>query len=87
MSRYAKDLAERVLSTYVQVYLGLWIASGIGIEFVTDLSSADKALVATLPTALSVLKGLLAKTVSDPDSASLANVPAVVVSADPEVHL
>ncbi len=75
--RYIRDLVERVLSTYAQSFLGLLIASGFGVDGVLDLSLVVKAAVAALPAALSLLKGLLARTVGDKESASLAKPPIV----------
>ncbi|MCA1571947.1 MAG: holin [Chloroflexi bacterium] len=73
--RYIRDLAERVISTYAQAFLGLLLASGFGVDGVLDLSIAVKAAVAAIPAALSVLKGLLARSVGDKESASLAVPP------------
>ena len=70
-SLYFRDLAERVGFTYLEAYLGLWLASGLGVEFVTDLSSADKALVSLLPTLLAVVKGLLARQVGSDRTAAV----------------
>jgi hypothetical protein len=75
--RYVRDLAERVLSTYVQAFLGLLLASGFGVDGVLDLSLVVKAGVAALPAALSLVKGLLARGVGDKESASLAPPPIV----------
>ena len=69
-ARYLLDIAERSAATYAEVYLGLWLASGLGVEFLTDLSSADKALTATLPTLLAVAKGVLARGVGSADTAA-----------------
>ena len=75
--RFIRDIAERVLSTYVQAFLGLLLASGFGVDGVLDLSLVVKAGVAALPAALSLVKGLLARTVGDKESASLAKPPIV----------
>lgn len=75
--RYVVDLAERVLSTYVQAFLGLLLASGFGVDGVLDLSLVVKAGIAALPAALSLVKGLLARGVGDSQSASLAKPPIV----------
>lgn len=72
----ALDVVERTLWTYVQAYLGLWIASGVGISAIADLSMADKALVSVLPAVLAVVKGLAASRVGATDSA--ATLPADV---------
>jgi len=73
--RYLRDLAERVLSTYAQAFIGLLLASGFGVDGVLDLSSLRKAAIAAIPAALSLAKGLLARTVGDEESASLAKPP------------
>ncbi len=75
--RFVRDIAERVLSTYVQAFLGLLLASGFGVDGVLDLSLVVKAGIAALPAALSLVKGLLARTVGDKESASLAKPPIV----------
>lgn len=78
--RYVLDLLERVTATYLEVYLGLWIASGLGVQFLTDLSHAEKALTALLPTLLAVVKGLLARTRGS------ANTAAMLPAADDTPH-
>lgn len=75
--RFIRDIAERVLSTYVQAFLGLLLASGFGVDGVLDLSLVVKASIAALPAALSLVKGLLATQVGDSQSASLAKPPIV----------
>lgn len=55
--RQIKDVAERVIATYLQVFLGLWMAAGpAGLDF----GAAKSAAVAAAPAALSALKGWLA---------------------------
>lgn len=76
--RFFRDLSERVIATYAQAFLGLLLASGFGVDGVLDLSIVVKAGIAAIPAALSVLKGLIARSVGDKESASLA-VPPVVV--------
>lgn len=76
-SRFIRDLVERVLSTYAQAFLGLLLASGFAVDGVVDLSLVVKAAVAAVPAALSLLKGLLARSVGDKGSASLATPPVV----------
>lgn len=74
-ARFIRDLVERVGSTYVQAFLGLLLASGFAVDGVVDLSLVVKAAVAALPAALSLVKGLLARSVGDRESASLAKPP------------
>ncbi len=59
------DALERVLSTYVQVFLGLLIASGV-----TGLDAVQSAALAAIPAALSALKAVIASRFGDPDTAS-----------------
>jgi hypothetical protein len=64
MSPFFRDAAERVISTYLQVFLGLLITSGV-----TDVSAVQAAALAAVPAALSALKAVIAKRFGDPDSA------------------
>lgn len=73
--RFLRDLAERVGATYVQAFLGLLLASGFGVDGTVELSVVVKAAIAAIPAALSLLKGLLARSVGDRESASLAAPP------------
>ena len=75
--RYIRDLAERVGATYLQALIGLLLLSGFGVDGVLDLSSVRKAAIAAIPAALSLVKGLLARSVGDRESASLAKPPIV----------
>lgn len=68
MSRYLADLAERVAATYATAFLGLLLANGFDL---TDLSAVKAAAIASLPAALAVIKGVLAKVVGDPGTAAL----------------
>lgn len=70
-----KDLLERAISTYVQVFLGLLGAANFGFEQLADLSVVKTCAVAALPAGLSVLKGLAAAKLPFGDkSASLLRV-------------
>jgi hypothetical protein len=70
--RYALDLAERVLSTFVQAFLGALVAGGwFDIGAIGDLSIVQKAAAAGIVAVLALGKGLVAKVVGRPDSASL----------------
>ena len=66
---WIKDAIERVVSTYVQVFLGLLIAGGTN---AINIGTAKAAAIAAIPAALSVLKAILARQFGDPESASLA---------------
>lgn len=70
-----KDLLERAISTYVQVFLGLLGAANAGFDQLSDLSVVKTCAVAALPAALSVIKGLAAAKLPFGDkSASLLKV-------------
>lgn len=71
MSNYAKDLVERVVSTYIVTLLGLAIAGWADVKGISSLSFLGTAALAAIPAALSVLKGGLAKFTGNPESASL----------------
>lgn len=62
MSKYGpifwRDLAERVIATYVQSVIGLLLVSGV-----TDLAVVQSAAVAAIPAALSALKAFIAERV------------------------
>lgn len=62
MSKFAKDLAERVLWTAVQAGLAV---------LAVEVTNLDYAWVPAATVALAVAKGLVAKKVGDPDSAAL----------------
>lgn len=71
--RFIVDLVERTASTYVETFLGLLLASGLDIAApVTRMAIIEKAAVAAVPAALTVLKAGLAKLRGNGDSASLA---------------
>lgn len=73
MKKFWKDLAERTISTYVQVFLGLLIAGGVfGTDGAIDMSAGKAAAVSAIPAALAVVKGLIASQFGEEDSASLA---------------
>lgn len=68
---FLRDLAERVIATYVEVFLGLVIVSGFS-NGVVDVSALQAAAVSALPAALVVIKSWAARYRGDPDSASLS---------------
>lgn len=63
---YLKSLAELVFLTYALAFLGLLTADGFD---VTDVSAVKAAAVASIPAALAVLYGAVAKLVGDRNSA------------------
>lgn len=62
------DMLERALFTFVEVFLGAWVATGA--DWV-NLSGAKAAAVAGLAAALSVVKSGLASTVGTRGTASM----------------
>ena len=54
-----KDILERAISTYAQTFLGLWTASGVGVDM-GGMSTLKLAALGGLPAALSVIKSALA---------------------------
>ena len=54
-----KDILERAISTYIQTFLGLWTASGVGVDM-GGLSTLKLAALGGLPAALSVIKSAVA---------------------------
>lgn len=63
---YLKSLTELVLTTYVFSLLGLITANGFDI---TDLGAVKAAAVASIPAALAVLYGAVARLVGNGNSA------------------
>lgn len=76
MRRWLADTAERTVATYLQVFVGLLIAAGIGTPHVDTLSVAMTAAVSAIPAALAVLKAALASRFGAADSASLVTADA-----------
>lgn len=64
--KYLKSLAELVLVTYATAFLGLLAADGFDL---TSISALKAAAVASLPAAVSVLYGAVAKLKGNQDSA------------------
>lgn len=71
MPKFLIDLSERTVATYLEVFIGLLIASAF-FDGVVDLSVVQSAAVAALPAGLAVVKGALSRYLGDPDSASAA---------------
>jgi hypothetical protein len=67
-TRYFAALVERVAATYAVSFLGLVLA---GTASLTDLSSVKDAAIASLPAALQVVYGVLAKFVGDPNTPAM----------------
>lgn len=66
MSRVVLDVIERTLAAYVTTFLGLLLAANFDL---TDLSALKAAAVASIPAALSVVKGAIGAAVGDPRTA------------------
>lgn len=75
--RYIRDLTERALRTYVQTFIGLLMAAGFAADGTIDLSVLGTAAVSAIPAVLSLIMSLLARSVGDSESASLAKPPIV----------
>lgn len=75
---YAKDLAERIVMTWVQAFLGTLVVSGwFSVDAVTNLSIAQKAAVAGVAAVIALVKGLVVKAVGigDPATAGVVTLP------------
>ena len=66
--KYARDLLERVLSTFAAAVLAIVAVNGADL---TNLGLWKGAALAGAAAVLSLLKGLLAKKSGDPESAGL----------------
>jgi hypothetical protein len=64
------DTAERVLVTFAESAIGVWVLAGPGDLFSLDV--AEGAAAAGLIAGLSLLKSILAAGIGNKDSASLA---------------
>lgn len=67
MPRVFLDVAERTIAAYVTTFLGLLLATGFDL---TDLSAVKAAAIASIPAALSVLKGVIGVFVGDSSTAA-----------------
>lgn len=72
MNRFLLDVVERTVATYATTFLGLLLASGFDL---TSLGALKAAAVAAIPAALTVIKGVLAGFVGDPNSAAVLPTP------------
>ncbi|MFL4904671.1 hypothetical protein ACJ6WF_16155 [Streptomyces sp. MMS24-I2-30] len=64
--KFFTDLAERTISTYLEAFLGLLLASSV-----VDLSTAKAAAVAAIPAGLAVVKGALSSLIGSSSSAAV----------------
>ena len=67
MTKFQKDLAERVLRTFVQAALAVVVTDLAG---VTSVDGAKALVVAAVAAGVSAVVGLLSRNLGDPDSAS-----------------
>lgn len=73
--KYLLDLGERVVTTYLESFLGLLIAGWADVAELGALSVLETAAIAAVPAALSVAKGGLARFRGDRESPSLVSPP------------
>ncbi|MFG2995544.1 hypothetical protein [Streptomyces sp. NPDC048340] len=66
MSRIVIDVIERTIAAYATTFLGLLLAVGFSL---TDLTALKAAAIASIPAALSVVKGAVGAAVGDPTTA------------------
>jgi hypothetical protein len=70
---YVRDLAERIASTFVVAFLGTLVTGGwFDVAHVRDVSALQAAGLAAIAAVLSLVKGIVARFVSERDTASLA---------------
>ena len=67
MTKFQKDLTERVVRTFVQAALAVVVTDLAG---VTSLDGAKALVVAAVAAGVSACIGLVSKNLGDPDSAS-----------------
>lgn len=67
MTKFQKDLAERVMRTFVQAALAVVVTDLAG---VTSVDGAKTLGVAAIAAGLSAVIGLVSKNLGDPESAS-----------------
>ncbi|MFI8104696.1 hypothetical protein [Streptomyces sp. NPDC086023] len=66
MARLLVDIAERTLAAYATTFLGLLLAANFDL---TDVTAVKAAAIASVPAALTVIKGAIGSLVGDPASA------------------
>jgi hypothetical protein len=73
VGRYARDLAERLIRTFAQAFLGTLIAANwFSVDQIRNVSVLQAAGLAGIAAVLSVVTSIVARFVGKPDSASLA---------------
>ncbi|MFF3622324.1 hypothetical protein [Streptomyces sp. NPDC002467] len=66
MSRIVLDVVERTVAAYVTTFLGLLLAVDFNL---TDVTALKAAAIASIPAALSVVKGAVGAVLGDPSTA------------------
>lgn len=70
---YVRDLIERIASTFVQAFLAALVAGNwFDVAHLRDLSIVQAAGLSAVAAVLSLVKGLIAKRISNRNSASVA---------------
>ncbi|MFE4519343.1 holin [Kitasatospora sp. NPDC056783] len=72
MRKLIIDLVERTVATYAVAFLGLLLADKFDL---TSFTAIKAAAVASLPAALTVVKGAVSTLVGDPKSAAFLSTP------------
>ncbi len=72
MSSFFLDAGERLLKTFVQAFLAMITASGLGLSAIADTSNLERAFVAGIAAVLSLVTSWLSRwATSDKSTASL----------------
>lgn len=91
--RYLASLAERVVATFIQAAIGVYLAALLAgnTSALSDASLAQKAALAGIAAAAALVKGLLAKGIGNgdtpavlPDRLDPASAPATAVGVNGE---
>jgi hypothetical protein len=76
------DAAERVVATYLEVFLGLVIASAFVDSGKLNMGAVTAAAVSALPAALALVKSMIASRIGDKETAA-----ALPTEVDTETNL
>ena len=68
--KYWIDTAERVVATFVEAFLGVWLVAIVNGTPITDKNAVYAAGVSGIIAALSLVKSLIARFVGSNDSAA-----------------
>ena len=82
-----KDILERAIFSYVQTFLGLLSASGMGVDM-GGISTLTMAALGGLPAAISVIKGAICAggPIGDPSASILKTTPPIPDDADEQLY-